>query len=282
MRMKQMRIVIVILISIIFCVFSGCSKEESDIVSDICDEYGLNIVEKEIFIEGLEGEYQFLFLADTHALIKTFEYIDDWGLTVDSRIEAFSNSKNVSSKEQFEKWIDIANAERVDALLLGGDILDYYTPENHEWLLSELGRLKTPYIYALGNHEICEPYDKIDKSKNATDVFDEKHNECSYIDYGEFVVCSINSGQNRISPEALQLFTQIYNMQKPIILISHIPLCSENTPLLKADTERIRGENRLIDPDLSVEMDSSTKEFYNLIVSENSPVVAVLCGHNHF
>ena len=35
MRMKQMRIVIVILILIIFCVFSGCSKEESDIVSDI-------------------------------------------------------------------------------------------------------------------------------------------------------------------------------------------------------------------------------------------------------
>lgn len=64
-------------------------------ISEIMDENGLSLTEKDITIPGIEGEYQFLFLSDFHGQVKTTDYIDIWNISVDDRIAMFSNEAGV-------------------------------------------------------------------------------------------------------------------------------------------------------------------------------------------
>ena len=99
---------------------------------------------EEIVIPGLEEEYVFLFLTDLHMGIKTREDVGPYG-DADERILAFSNGKGIPSAEQLPQWIDYANREDVDAVLFGGDIIDYYSDANEQYMVNQIEQLEVPY-----------------------------------------------------------------------------------------------------------------------------------------
>ena len=96
----------------------------------------VNYVE-EIVIPGIEKEYEFLFLTDLHVAIKTREEVGPYG-SADERIAAFSNLKGTVSAKQFPQWIDYVNEKQFDAVLMGGDMLDYYSEANEAYLRGNL------------------------------------------------------------------------------------------------------------------------------------------------
>lgn len=53
----------------------------------------------------------------------------------------------------FPYFVDIANKNQVDALLMGGDIIDYPSNANIDTLRSGLSRLNSNYLYTVGNHD---------------------------------------------------------------------------------------------------------------------------------
>lgn len=68
---------------------------------------------------------------------------------------------------------------------------------------------------------------------------------------------------------------------KPIILMCHMPFTTSETETLTQDTIARWGSAILMGPASALESNATVLEFYNLVLAENSPVVAVLAGHIH-
>ena len=253
-------------------------------VLDICERDGLTISERQIIIDGIDKQYDFLFLSDEHATMTSLYDLPAWGLNIDNRLQLFMNEKGVLSSDQFSDWVEISNLLNLDGMLLGGDIIDFGSDENAEWLREKLSELQIPYVYALGNHDAFDIMNNVEKpdNENIESLFVDCDDEFSYVDYGDFMVCAINDAYMCVSEEALNKFKNVYEVGKPIILIAHVPLCTPTNEELKIDTEKYRGEDRLIGPELDYQLDKTTEEFYNMVLAESSPIVAVLSGHVHF
>ena len=79
-----------------------------------------HVREEYLVIEGLEKEYELLFLTDTHVIVQSEE--DDAQITANAelRFPIFADAAGVSSAEQFPYWMEYANEREVDAVLFGG------------------------------------------------------------------------------------------------------------------------------------------------------------------
>ena len=268
---------------------TGQDQRKDETVVKIMDENGLSLTEKEITIPGIDEEYQFLFLSDFHGQVKTTEYIDVWNTSVDDRIAMFSNGAGVPSFDQFSAWIQVANEMETDAVLLGGDTIDYLTKENADRAYEELETLSMPYLYTMGNHD---SYDVLgsgkyqDRDKGLAKVFQDGDYECQVLDFDEFYIVSVNdkdsNARAKVSEQALEEFEKIYKERKPIILMVHVPFTTEKTEQLTLETKAKRGTERLLGLGLDYELDETSREFYDMVLDEDSPVVAVLAGHIHF
>ena len=118
----------------------------------------INHVE-EVTIPGVEGEYEFLFLTDMHLALKTREDLGPLG-DADTRIAGFTNPKGTVSAKQLPQWISYANQEQVDAVLMGGDMLDYYSDTNAAYFKEQMNQLTMPYLFTLGNHDLFSPWEE--------------------------------------------------------------------------------------------------------------------------
>ena len=96
----------------------------------------MKINKKELTIEGLQKEYYFLHITDTHAGRES--------LTMDG----------ISAAERLKEYVEYANEERLSGVLLTGDIIDNPAPENLTLLKMQLEALQVPYLYIPGNHVI--------------------------------------------------------------------------------------------------------------------------------
>lgn len=262
------------------------NKVEIDKIIKDGEKKGLNITEKTLIIKGIKKERSFLFISDVHADVSKVMYHNAWGSRKEDRINLFTNQKGVRSYNQLKEWIKLCNKTRFDALLLGGDIIDFGDNSNIKFIRQNLKKLKIPYLYARGNHDGFNVLSKkrlqIRNTKELAKAFLNKDLNCGYIDYGDFIVCHINDALNYVPEVALNEFKKVYKKKKPIILVCHVPLCTENNTTLKKITKEIRGEERLIGPNLEFKMDNTTKKFYELVTKKDSNVWCVLAGHLHF
>lgn len=296
MHIRGVRNVVQAVLVAIFCIsmlvyVSTQRENEQQEIEQLMRDCGIVLEEYHIYLEGAEREYTFLFMADNHCSVNTGEMIDVWGITSDDRIAAFSNSYGINSSSQFECWMDIANRMNVDAVLLGGDTIDYLTKENVDFAMSNLDTLKMPYLYTMGNHDSYDALGRYSMPFNPDDellvgLSKGENFECQVMEFEDFLVVSINDfasgAKAEVSQRALAEFKEIYNQKKPILLMLHVPITTSNTEQLRIDCRNIRGDDRLLGYDLDYEISDSTKEFYEMVLRDDTPVFAVLGGHIHF
>ena len=158
----------------------------------------------------MKHEYNFLFISDVHTDVSNVVYHNAWNSYKNQRIDLFTNQKGMKSNEQLKEWIKICNREKFDALLLGGDIIDFGDEANIKFIRKNLKSLQIPYLYARGNHDGFNVMDKkrrqlknLDELKKA---FLNKDLNCGYVDYGDFIVCHINDALNYVPEVALNEF----------------------------------------------------------------------------
>ena len=200
---------------------------------------------EELVILGVEGEYEFLFLTDLHLAIKTREEAGPYG-NAQERINAFSNVRGTVSAKQLPQWISYANKEKVDAVLMGGDILDYYSEENAAYLAGYLEQLEMPYVFTLGNHELFSPWEEeIPQDAVIYELFQDGTGAFQVLDCEEFVICAIDNEVYQVNEvsftknlqEDLARFTKmeewiLQNPKKPVILLAHVPFYTEKNQSL--------------------------------------------------
>jgi len=179
-------------------------------------------------------------------------------------IEVYDIESMLSSTECLNHLIEYANKNHPDLVTLTGDIIDYYSLTNYNYLEKSIRKLVSPYLFSCGNHEY--------PSELFQDIC-QGNCDFHYADLGEFLVVSINNSTRKIKPSQLKSLEKLLTYKKPLILTMHIPIMTEYNiaDFLKLDSYYSMQYN---------DCDEVTHNFINL-VSSSDEVKAILCGHTH-
>lgn len=246
----------------------------------------LEITEKTITVPSLTKEYTFLYFSDTHMIHLDGTESEQITENALPRMQLFVDSEGISSADRFPEWIEYANEKEVDMVLFGGDMIDFPSNANLNLLKENISELKMPYVYTLGNHDWTYPWDYMTAEGRETyrplfNDYTQNNPSASITEYGELVILSVDNSSNQMDPEALTVVDEALALQKPVIVIAHVPFSTESI------LEKARG---VWNSPVSIGMadkggifpDANTFAFQEKILAEGSPVFCVLSGHVHF
>lgn len=238
-----------------------------------------------IHIPGLEKEYTFLWMSDLHIITENDEIAEADIETVKNRRESFKNSQGLYTDEFWTQISGNFDDFGVDALLFGGDMIDHAATMNIECLKQGLDGLNTPYLYVRADHDSIPFYCTVQDTNAAATLHAsiDGYEKVSLIEFDDLCIVGINDSTSQLSNDALLEFQDIYAKGKPIILVIHVPLQSLVDTSLEEHSKEVWGDRSLIwGEDCYYRPNETTREFLNIIYSEDSLVKAVLGGHLHF
>lgn len=294
-------------------VLSGCGqKEEIETVTEVAVEEGemdtveiqediLSWDEKSITIGGLQQEYEVWFMSDLHMTLVNEDESEEIVQYANERTPGFENEVNVSSDEILSAFIMKANEEQPDLILFGGDILDFPSEANLAFLQEKLDSLTVPYVFTMGNHDWTFPWEYmtpegIEKYRPLFDgyMYGNFSGESSLtvqtatgnsyaglIELSDMVILAIDNSSNQVAGEALELVEMAYGMDKPIVLLQHVPYSTEN---LIAEAKKSWGNPVTLGMQVhgGIAPNEASTDLWYKTHDEESPMKAVLAGHIHF
>lgn len=244
------------------------------------------MVEETVYVEGLEKDYTFLFLTDTHVIIPNEDASPQEAENEAARMPMFVPESGISSAEQFPEWVRYANEVKVDAVLLGGDVIDTPSPSNLEWLAGQLAGLDMPYLYVNGNHDWTYPWEYMTQSGQETYLpllqpLMGGNTAIHSLDLGELVLVGIDDSSNQVNEEVFPAYEEILREGRPMVVVAHVPFMTQSV-LGKAkevwSSPVVIGAGNYG----GVYPNDTSEKFVSLTTAADSPVELVLAGHVHF
>lgn len=244
--------------------------------------YGdLTVKEDTLIIPGLQREYRFLYLTDMHTAVMTHTDLGKQFGDARNHMNSITNINGTAASEQFVQWIEYANEQQVDAFLMGGDMIDYYSPTNEQFLCDCVKQLKMPYVYAIGNHEEYSPWgESVPYDSPLHQLFDNCDPSFQMLELDELIICSVRDEGYFVDIRALDGMKEAIAIGKPIIILVHVPLYNDNAEDLMEQSIQYWGTPLVTGPGALGDF-ASTNEFLDMILAEDSNVVAVWAGDNH-
>lgn len=264
--------------------------------------------EKKLVIPELTREYEIWFLADSHIIVQDGNESEEVITYAEQRAPGFANEMGVSSDRIFSHFIDLANEQKPDMILFGGDILDFPSEANISYLQSELERLKIPYLFTMGNHDWTFPWEymtpkgsekyrpMLEKNMygNLTAAEAGEENDitagvltamgntyANMIELEDIVFLSVDDSSNQVASEALGVIEQAYSLEKPIILMQHVPFSTE---ALIAKAKESWGNPVTLGMQVhgGIAPNDVSANLWEKAHDDESLIKAVLAGHVHF
>ena len=286
MNKKSVILVIMLLFSLIVTIIYINNKKRKEYFNpDYNRELITNIKNIEIFNEDIKNKYQFTYISDLHlSIIDQTEKDEQIKKSLEERNISFAelNVNKISSEKIFPEIIKYSNNKNVDALLLGGDIIDSPSNSNLEFLRYNLKNYKKDYLYTLGNHDWSFAWDY--HTDAAREKFYPKFSEfmddvqVSYLEYEDLIIVAINNSDNQINEEATEKIKKILEKQKPTIVMMHVPL---STQYIADEAMKIRNRISVIG-EHGIQPTETTQKAIDLILSEKYKVFHIISGHVHF
>ncbi len=245
-----------------------------------------HITEETVRLKGIEGEYTLLFLTDTHAIVQSQGASEQEAANEEARYPTFFNEEGVPSAEQFPEWVRYANENGVDAVLLGGDIIDTPSEANLRWLEEQLGQLDMPYLYVNGNHDWTYPWEYMTEAGKEAylpllEPFMQDNTVIHSLDFGEFTVVGIDDSPGQVEVGVFPAYEEILAEGRPVIVLAHVPFMTQSV-LGKAreawSSPVVIGAGNYG----GIYPNEDSERFVSRTTAASSPVELVLAGHVHF
>lgn len=271
------------MMGILFCTLAltGCADKNPEI--KITEQ---NITEEILVVEGLTQDYDLLFLTDTHMVVSSSDDTEQIAANAAERGLQFKDAEGISSALQFPAWMEYAAEQQVDAVLLGGDIIDFPSKGLLEHLQKNLDTLEMPYIYTPGNHDWTYPWEYMTEKGKAEylpllEPMMQGNTVIQRLDIGELTIVAVDNSAGQVNGAALETYGEILAEGRPTIVLVHVPFLTQSV-LTKArevwsSGVVIGGGNYG-----GIYPDEASDAFVELTTAADSPVVAVLAGHVHF
>lgn len=257
-------------------------------------EYNLTLEEIYVPLEGLSKEYKIAWVSDLHMITdhKPGGVSEGSMIRINSRYETLAVTEDGVHAE--ELWPDIVKCLNVgdyDALIFGGDMMDYCSVSNMEAFqegYEELRYDKEQILYIRADHDYGAWY--VGDHFTQQDIYtlhegiDGDDPEKKYLDMGEFVLIGINNSTKNITDESLSIVEKQYEKaareNKPVVAVTHVPYGSNVDDSLKALSMKVRNKPYYwVGPDY--QPNDTMWSYLSLIFSEDTQVKQVLAGHLH-
>ena len=190
------------------------------------------------------------------------------------------------AEERFPLLFDYAGEIEADGMFLTGDLIDFPSEKNISLLYENVGRFNGKSIYCLGNHDWNYSDDYMTGNSVTVNrpLFNDLTNGDPYFSYEEydgFIVAAIDNSSDVVTDDTVNKFLSLYEKNKPIILLLHVPFHADT---LAPDVMKTwGGRNITMGPGAMGSDWGSVIRLYNAVcVAEDTPVVAVFTGHIHF
>ena len=244
------------------------------------------VEEETLVIPGLEREYRYLFLSDTHIIsLDGEESEQQLENALPRRDTLFKDESGRTPEEVFPDWIAYANEQQVDGLLLGGDVIDFPSQGNLSFLEKNLEMLEMPYLYVPGNHDWTYPWEYMtDKGRQeylaALSPWMRGTPAAQVMENEELVFLGVDNSSNQIDPAAMDTVRSAMERGKPVIILQHVPFATDRLVDTAAGLWKnpvLLGKGVLG----GIYPNEVSQEYMNLVLGSGSPVKAVLAGHIH-
>ena len=245
-------------------------------------EVKLSFDERKIYIPQLEQDYEIWFFADSHIIVEDGSengQIKDYAA---ERKLGFEYESNYSSDAIFSEFIDRANKQKPDLVLLGGDIIDFPSEANVAFLKSELARLEVPYMMTYGNHDWTFPWEymtEVGKETYRPMLEELMTDDC--LELEDLVVVAVDNSSNQLEAESLAVLEQACELNKPVILLSHVPLSTEEL-IARAKEDWNSPVTLGMQVHGGIAPNEASTKLWNMTHEDESVIKAVLAGHVHF
>lgn len=256
-------------------------------------EYNLTLEEIYVPLENISREYRIAWVSDLH-LITDHEpggISDGSLLKVIRRYNTLAVTPDGVHAE--ELWPDIVkclNKGDYDAVIFGGDMMDYCSVSNMEALkkgYDDLRYDKDRILYIRADHDYGAWYVGDDFTQldiyDLHEALDGDDPEGKYLDMGEFVVIGINNSTQNITEEDLSIVESQYEKaaaeNKPVIAVTHVPYGSLTDPSLETLSMEVRNKEYYWLGDW--QPNEPMRRYLDIIFREDTPVKQVLAGHLH-
>lgn len=238
--------------------------------------------ETKIYIPELAQDYEIWFLADSHIIVEDGSEDEQTTAYAAERKPGFANESGFTSDVIFSQFIDKANEEKPDLVLFGGDIIDFPSKANVDFLTSELQRLEVPYRMTYGNHDWTYPWEYMTEAGSATyrPMIEDAMGD-ALLELEDLVVVSVDNSSNQVAPESMEVVNQAYELDKPMILLLHVPLSTEEL-IAKAQEDWANPVTLGMQVHGGIAPNDVSKSLWDMTHDDESMVKAVLAGHVHF
>jgi len=241
-----------------------------------------------IDLPGVEKQYDLLFISDMHILTVDETVTEEHIPTAGNRYEnMFRSPSGDYSPDMWKKISAVIDTLQADAVVFGGDMMDFVSPNNVALLKEGLVQVQTPYMYLRADHDLGTWYSGFQIT--AEDALTLHAEICDYsdmyvMDLGEFYVLGWNNSTSQLTEAGLLTATEIWDDGKPIILATHVPIISVTDSSLAeaAASADPQGRVKLWGDECLYQPNENTSIFLNMLYEPQSPVKVVLSGHLHF
>ena len=289
---------IVILVSALFLAGCGTKTENADPAENggstekiedttVAEETEIpdNLVsfdETKIHIPQLEQDYEIWFLADSHIIVEDGSEDEQTAAYATERKPVFANETGYLSDVIFSQFIDKANEEKPDLVLFGGDIIDFPSEANVAYLKSELQRLTVPYRMTYGNHDWTFPWEYMTETGSAKyrPMIEGAMGDAVF-QLDDLIVVTADNSSNQVTPESLEMVKEAAAMGKPVVLLLHVPLSTEEL-IAKAKENWANPVTLGMQVHGGIAPNEASAELWHMTHDDESMIKAVLAGHAHF
>ncbi len=250
----------------------------------------LNIEEVTLSIQGLSRDYQLAWVSDLHIIADCFDLEgrpDVNALHYDAIRNRYENFKTADGIYAVDLWDDIVdwfNTQNLDGVILGGDMLDYYSEANIQAFEKEYDRIEAPAMYIRADHDYGIWYSE--NAGYASTAFGEQGAldgddwSSHHLDLGEIVIAGINNSQTSISDDMWEQLEAQMTLGKPMILASHVPFRSSADTSLYDLSMAVR-EKEYYWPSETYQPGPAQAKLIEAINQPDTAVKQILVGHLH-
>lgn len=272
------------------------SQEETQTQPEIVypePAYDFNIEEITIAIEGISREYTLAWVSDLHLVSDHeageilgdvhAEYLD----AINKRYEELSvTADGIHAEDLWPEIINYLNYNEFDGVIFGGDMMDYCSNSNISRIKEGMDRLRIPYIYVRADHDYGAYYGGVffteTEARELHRAIDGDEIAYKFWDRNDFIVMGIDNSTKDMPEYYLNMVADVYTRGKPVIMATHVPYESQLDSSLAELSMQVRNTIYYwSDASDRYKPNDITRQYLDLIYSDDTVVEQVLAGHVH-
>ena len=237
----------------------------------------------------------FLVLNDLHTLMTTDDTTSEFATDISGRFTGmFRTNTGMASEDAWQNISAIIDNYKADGIIMAGDMVDFASSTNYELFQMGLNKIQTPILYTRADHDVSAWYNSDGSYTNedaqvAHNSFTSaggnvSNDEILVWEFDEYIILGWNNSCFQMSSSALEKAREIFAKNKPIILVTHVPLDTGDDGLYESSIAAYDGVHAKLwgDRNCYYQPDDNTRQFINMCLDKNSQVRSIICGHLHY